>query len=184
MIRSLRAYFLARALREKLLLLAFVAIGLLWWASAFSTRGGTFWRQQRATRAQLAEQNEWIRNRTAIEANATKAAAQLDATKTLNANQLATTLQQLANEAGFREHGLNGTPTTTRSGQFAIHTAVYTIRRAEWASIVRFYEALLRRSPYIAVDQFNLNAPVNAPAGNAPEQLTLALRAESVEILR
>lgn len=179
MIRTLRAFFLARALREKLLLVSFIAIGLLWWLSAFGGRAGAFWRQQRTTRAQLTEQAEWIRNKTQIEENAQSAAAKLDPTKTLNANQLATTLQQLANDAGLKSHNLNGSPTTTKSGQFAIHTANYLVRLADWESLVKFYEALQKRAPYIAVDQFSLSATPNNSA-----QLTLALRAESVEIAR
>lgn len=180
MIRSFRAFFLSRALREKLLLVAFIAIGLFWWLSSYTTRASTFWRDQRATRARLAEQAEWIRNRTKIEENAHNAAAKLDPTKTLNAIQLATALNQLANEAGLgRSAQLSGTPVTTKSGQFAIHTATYVIRGAEWEALVKFYEALQKRSPYIAIDQFNL-----AAAPNNPSQLTLSLKAESVEIVR
>jgi hypothetical protein len=179
MIRSLRAYFLSRALREKLLLVAFVAIGLLWWLSAYSTRANVFWRSYKSDSSRLAEQEQWIRNRTQIEQAMHTAAGKLDPTHTLNANQLATTLQQLANEAGLKNAQLSGTPTTTRSGQFAIHTANYLIRAAEWESLVKFYEALQQRAPYIAVDQFNLTAAANNPA-----QLTLGLRAESVEVVR
>ncbi len=51
MIRSLRAYFLGRALREKILLFAFVAIGLLWWLSAFGGRAGVWMREQKVTTA-------------------------------------------------------------------------------------------------------------------------------------
>lgn len=179
MIRSLRLYFLTRALREKLLLFAFVAIGLLWWLSAFGDRAGAFWREQRSTGARLSEQNAWIKNQTQIEKSAHDAAAKLDPAKTLNANVLATTLQQLAAETGLKNAALSGTPTTVRSGQFAIHSASYVIRNADWVSLYKFYEALQRRAPYIAVDQFNLTAAPNNAA-----QLTLALRAESVEIVR
>ena len=179
MIRSLRAYFLSRALREKLLLVAFIAIGLIWWLSAYSNRAGGFWREYRAGSLRLTEQNEWIRNRTKIEQDMHTAAGKLDSTKTLNANKLATTLQQLANEAGLKDARLSGTPSTARSGQFAIHTATYTIRAAEWENLVKFYYAVQAYAPYIAVDQFNLTAAANNPA-----QLTLSLKAESVEIVR
>jgi hypothetical protein len=179
MIKNLRAYFLGRALREKLLLFAFIAIGLLWWLSAFSNRAGAFWREQRNTGSQLKIQTEWIKNRTRIEETARVAAAKLDPTKTLNAITLPTTLQQLANDAGLKNAQLSGTPETKRSGQFALHTAGYVIRGADWESLVRFYEALQQRAPYIAVDQFNLTAAPNNPA-----QLTLSLRAESVEIVQ
>lgn len=177
--RTLRAYFLGRALREKLLLFAFIAIGLLWWLSSYTARASSFWGQQRKTRSQLAEQALWIKNRTRIEETARTAAAKLDPTKTLNAITLPTTLQQLANDAGLKNAQLSGTPVTNRSGQFALHTASFVIRGAEWEALVRFYEALQKHAPYIAVDQFNLSAVANNPA-----QLTLSLRAESVEIVQ
>lgn len=177
--RTLRAYFLGRALREKLLLVAFITIGLLWWLSSYSTRASMFWSEQRSTSSQLKIQTEWIKNRTRIEETARAAAAKLDPAKTLNAITLPTTLQQLANDAGLKNAQLSGTPVTTRSGQFALHTAGYIIRGADWEGLVRFYEALQQRAPYIAVDQFNLTAAPNNPA-----QLTLSLRAESVEIVQ
>ena len=45
MIRTLRALFLARLLREKLLLVAFAVLGVAMWFSGFSDRAGVFWRE-------------------------------------------------------------------------------------------------------------------------------------------
>src|SRR3954454_18608883 len=102
MIRSFRAFFLSRALREKLLLVAFVGIGVAWWGSAFSTRMGKFWRDKRTTTVRLAEQAQWIKSKSIIEEAARKTAASLDPTKTLNSNQLITTVAQLASDAGLK----------------------------------------------------------------------------------
>lgn len=179
MIRSLRAFFLARALREKLLLVAFVVIGMLWWLSAYGSRTGAFWREQRATTSRLKEQTQWIKNKTKVEENAQRAAAKLDRTKTLNANQLVTRIEQRAKDVGLRNYGLSGQTTTTRRDQFAIHTATFRINAAEWEALVKFYEALQQDAPYIAVDQFNLTAATNNPA-----QLSLGIRATSVEIMQ
>lgn len=183
MIRSVRAYFLSRALREKLLLVAFIAIGVLWWLSAFATRGGVFWRDQRLTTSRLAEQAQWIKSRTLIEETAKKTASQLDPTRTLNGNQLVTTVSQLANEAGLKSIQTNGGIVTTTSGQFAVHSQEFTIRSIDgasgWEALKKFYEALQKRSPYIAMERFTLLAS----AGN-PAQLTLVLKVASVEITR
>lgn len=179
MIRTLRAFFLSRALREKLLLVAFVAIGLAWWGSTYTTRASTFWREQRATTSRLGEQQEWIRNKTRIEESAQRAAGQLDSTKTLNANQLVAAMQQIANDTGLKNFSLSGQPQTQPGTQFALHTANFVASRADWESIQKFYGALQQRAPYIAVDQFNLSSNPNNQA-----QLTLGLRVESVEIVR
>jgi hypothetical protein len=179
MIRNFRAYFLSRALREKLLLVAFVAIGAGWWGSAFATRMGNFWREKRTITARLAEQTQWIKSRTVIEEAAQKTAASLDPTKTLNANQLITTVAQLATEAGLKSASTTGVGTTTRSGQFAIHSAEYAIRNADWETLTKFYMALQLRSPYIGVERFTLNATPNNDA-----QLNLVLRVVSFEIVQ
>jgi hypothetical protein len=176
MIQVARVFFLSRALREKLLLLAFVGIGALWWFSAFGKRAGAFWREQRITTARLAEQAQWIKNRANIESTAQKTAERLDPARTLNGNQLVTTVAELAKEAGLR-NTVSGTPTTEKSGQFAVHTAEYNINQADWDQLKPFYEALQKRSPYISVERFVLSAAANNPA-----QLTLNLKVVSVEI--
>jgi hypothetical protein len=175
MMRAIRHYFLTRALREKLLLMAFLAIGVLWWLSAFGRHAGAFLREARTTTARLATQALWIRNQPAIEAAAKKTAERLDPAKTLNGNQLVTTVDQLAKEAGLR-NGVGLTPTTQKSGQFAVHTAEYNITNAGWDQLRAFYDALQQRSPYISIERFILSSGAN------PAVLTLNLKIVSVEI--
>jgi len=179
MIRNLRAFFLSRALREKLLLVAFIAIGVLWWASAFSTRMGRFWREQRLTTAGLAEQTQWLNNRNLIEETAKKTASRLDSTKTLNGNQLVTTVSQLANEAGLKNTQTSGSMVSKTEGQFAVHSQEFVIRNVEWPDLKKFYEALQRQSPYIAMERFTLLGPPS----NSPQHI-LTLKVTSVEITR
>ncbi|MEX2045492.1 MAG: hypothetical protein WD941_09080, partial [Opitutus sp.] len=180
MILTLRAMFLGRALREKLLVFAFVAIGLLWWGSAFAGRTVQFNREQRTTTSRLNEQQMWIDNRAFIEANARETAGRLDPARTLNANQLAAAIAQLANEAGLGANASSGGLNTQVIGQFAMHSLVYTIRNVDWEkSLRKFYVGLQQRAPYVAIEQF---AVVAAP--NNPAQLTVQMRVVSFEIVR
>jgi hypothetical protein len=179
MIRTARAFFLSRALREKLLMVVFIAIGALWWGSSYSARAATFWREQRTTTLRLKEHAEWIKNRTVIEETAAKTASRLEATKTLNGNQLVTTVGQLASDAGVKNIQTSGSTVTTTSGQFAVHSQEFTIRNVEWDTLSKFYEALQRKSPYISLERFNL---ISVP--NNAAQLTLTLKVTSVEIAR
>jgi hypothetical protein len=179
MIRTLRAYFLSRALREKILLVAFVAIGVMWWASSLSARGMSFWTDQRSTTISLAEQDGWIQRQNMIEESAKKTAARLDPTKTLNSNQLVTTVSQMANDAGLKKTQTAGTATTTPAGQFAVHSQEYIIREAEWADLIKFYESLQGRAPYITMERFILEG-----MPNNTNQHTLRLKVTSVEITR
>jgi hypothetical protein len=179
MIRRARISFLTRALREKLLLLAFIGIAVVWWGSSFLTRGAGFWRDQRTTTQQLTLQREWIKNRATIEDTAKKTASSLDPARTLNANQLVTTVIQLANEAGLKGAQTSGGTTSTTSGQLALHSQEFVLRNIEWDALTKFNQALEQRSPYIAMERFTL---VAAPPNGA--QLTLNLKVTSVEITR
>ncbi len=175
--RALRAFFLGRLLREKVLLVLFIALGALMWASNYSKRATRDWRAVRAVTAELAEQREWLRNRVEIEEASVRAVQDLDPSRTLDDTRLVGELNALA-----REHNLNftnDTPHTERSGQFAVHTVQITLARADWNALRRFYEAIARRSPYIGIEQFALRAEPSNPAN-----LTAALRVSSVEIVR
>lgn len=178
MIRTLRALFLARLFREKLLLAAFAALGLAWWLSAIGTRTKAFTQQTRRTTSALKEQQQWLDNRKGIEASAQKAAAQLDPAKTLDGPRLVAAVGNLAREAGLRNTS-GGSPTQITNGQFSIHTLDYTVNRSDWTALRKFYESLQQRSPYIGIERFTLNAdPAN------PALLSLGLRVSSVEITR
>jgi hypothetical protein len=179
MIRTLRAFFLGRLLREKLLLVAFAAIGLLWWASAFSTRAGRFTQERRRTTAALAEQQQWLDHRLVIEAAAQKAAAQLKPELTLDGTRLLADVSSIAREAGLRNVSGGSLTTKQSNGQFSIHTLDYTVNRSDWNLLRKFYESLQKRTPYIGIEHFQLTAD-----GVNPAQLSLSLRVSSVEITR
>jgi len=177
MIRSLRLFFLTRALREKLLLLAFLGIGVLWWFSAANRRAAVFWREQRATGSQLAVQGQWLKNKAMIEQTAQKTAGRFSPAKTLNGNQLITAVTTIASEVGLKD--VTGSPSTvTPSGKFMIHSAEFTIRKVNFDAVRKLDDALQGRAPYLAVERFVL-----APLPANPADLTASLRVVSVEIV-
>lgn len=175
--RTLKAFFIGRLLREKLMLVAFVALGVAMWLSNFAQRANRSWQAQRALTSDLAEQAQWLASQAAIETGATQAVQNLDPAKTLDETRLVADLSALA-----REHNLrftNDTPQTERSRQFAVHTVQVNLSRVEWEPLKRFYLALTSRSPYLGIEQFALSADRANPA-----QLNAQLRVSSVEIVR
>ncbi|MBC7365337.1 MAG: hypothetical protein H7343_00775 [Undibacterium sp.] len=177
MIRTLRALFLARLLREKLLLVAFAVLGVAMWFSGFSKRAGAFWREQRSTTTALAEQKQWLNNRVSIDESAQKAAGRLDAAQTLDPLRLYAEVDKLAAAAGLASRNL-GEQRDVIGEQFSIHSLQVTVNKAEWEPLKKFYLSVQARSPYISIEQFALQAP---PAGSP---LTAILRVSSVEVLR
>ena len=176
MIRSLRTFFLSRLLREKMLLLAFLGIGTLWWLSAFATRAARSSRNQQATTLALAIQQQWLNNRGSIEASAQQAASRLDPAQTRNSTRLFTEVSNLTNASGFRNAVINPQPVAT-IGQFSIHTLNFTVNNVDWESLKKFYLGLQAKAPYVGIDQFSLNNP-----GNGTH--TLGMRISSVEVSR
>src|SRR5215218_510986 len=142
--RALKAFFLTRLLREKLMLVLFVALGAVMWLANFSGRGSRAWVEYRTTRNELAQQHQWLTSRDAIEAAAVQAVKNLDPAQTLDDTRLVGELQTLA-----REHSLkfnNDAPQTERTSNFAVHTVQVTMPRADWEVLYSFYVAVAKRS--------------------------------------
>jgi hypothetical protein len=184
MIRSLRAFFLGRPLREKILLIAFTGIGMLIWASSYSDRARRFWRTKNATTAELKSQDLVLKNSTKIESAAQKAAAQLDPAQTLDGVRLYSAVQELARETGIKTLTNVTTPPDQTTGQFSIHSLSFTVvvggSQQEWLTLEKFYAALRNKAPYIGIEQFQLGSRGAPPQ----QQHMLQLKVSAVEIVR
>ncbi|MBL9188194.1 MAG: hypothetical protein JNK23_11985 [Opitutaceae bacterium] len=179
MIPALRLYFLTRRAREKYLLLAFLLIGVLWWLSAFGTRAGAFWREQRSTGTTLAEQKLWLDQRETVQKSVQASAAQLEPGKTLDRAQLLDAVNQAAHEAGLRNNYGSSAATSEKSGDFTVHSVDYQVNGADFVMLQQFYLNLQKRAPYIGIERFGLSAT----RGNE-SKLTLQLRVTAVELPR
>lgn len=173
---ALQAYFLSRLLREKLLLVTIMLLAALALLSNFSGRVAGAGRAGRATAVALADQQQWLANRATIEASAGQAVKNLDPARTLDDTQLVGELNALARAQGLKF--TSDTPRTERTGQFAVHSVQFNLLKMDWESLKRFYLELTKRSPYISLEQFSLQAErANANLLNA------SLKVSSVEIV-
>ena len=176
MIRTLRAFFLHRVLREKLLLVGFLGVAVVMWGSAFSSRASRFWRSQARTTAELKEQDKWLALRPQIEALTHDAAAKMDPAKTLDQTAFVVEVRRLATEAGVKFS--SGAVKPDQSvGQFSINLLQLNITNTEWHAFAVFYQRLQERAPYMAVRDIAL-----MPARGSPTQVTANLTIASFEI--
>lgn len=178
MIRSLRLFFLSRLLREKILLVAFALLGVAIWMSSLSTRLGQFRTAANTATAELETQAMWLGSQASIEAEAAKAAAQLDPARTLDSNDLYAEITSLVGAAGIPPTSLvnpQNRPDVT-SGQFSIHTLDFTVNNVDWVPLKNFYASVLTRAPYVGVSYFDLR-----PRPNNPSQHQLMLRVSAIE---
>ncbi len=175
----MKAFFLSRLFREKVLLTAFLVLGAATWLTSVARRGHQLWTTWRTTDTRLATQQQWLDHRAAIEKAATQAAANLDPAKTFSSTRLLGELGTIANDVGLRNNTSSEILGTERSGQFAVNTVQFALRNTDWSSLKQFYLELSKRAPYIGIEQFS--ATVNP--GN-PSLLNVVLRVSSVEIVR
>ena len=178
MMRTLRALFLDRSLRVKLLLAAVALAVAAIWISSLGGRAGRLVRAARATTGSLREQGVWLANRRDIEASAQQAAGQLDAVRTLDGTRLLAEVTAIAGEAGLTST-TSGEPKDESNGQFSIHTLQFNVTKVDWATLKGFYLALSKRSPYIGIEEFS----VQGDRAN-PSLLNASLHISSVEVSR
>jgi hypothetical protein len=157
----MKRFFLTRSTREKGLLVAFVALGAGAWMISGLGRARAVAAEWRSVTIARQEQQEWLRNQPEIEARSAQATAQLDASRTLNGTRLIGELNSLARAAGLAPE-VSG-QRTERTTQFAFHSAQVNFRRVEIAALVRFYEDVAKRSPYVGLEQVSITVDRGAP---------------------
>lgn len=172
----LKSLFLGRLLREKVLVFVFVLLGALIWLSSAGERLGTNLRGFRAAASELRTQALWLDNRAAIEKAAADAAQHLDPSKTYDATFLVAEVMAMARRSGLTVN--TEPPRTLRSPQFAVHTVQVTTRRAELASVLRFYQDLTSKAPYLGLERISVQGDRTAPG-----TLNITIQIASVELL-
>jgi hypothetical protein len=175
----MKAFFLSRALREKLMLLGLVAIAAAMWLSTVSTRVRLLWIEARGTSAELSTQSRWLGERAQIEADAKAAIEHLDPARTFDSVRLQAELNDVARSVGISKETSIDDTQVNPGPQFSLNSVRFVIRNAEYGSLVKFYEELSKRAPYIGIEEFS----IIANRAN-PSQLTASLRVSSVEISR
>jgi hypothetical protein len=178
MIQTLRALFLARLLREKILLVALALVAAALWLSNLAGRTAVFVAEERHTTASLADQAKWLAKRNSVEKVAQAAAGAFKPEQTLDSTRLLAAIQDLAASSGLH-NSYTAQPEDASTGQFSVHTLQFTVNKADYTSLLAFYQALQKRAPYIGIEQFS----VIADKAN-PNSLTAAMKISSVEIAR
>jgi hypothetical protein len=175
----MKAFFLSRLLREKVLLTALLALAAAVWLVSAARRSRQLWFDWRGTSAVLTTQRQWLDNRASIEAAATQAVAHLDPTRTFSSTRLLGELSTIGDQVGVRSNVSSEILGTERTNQFAVNTVQFAVRNVDLAALLSLYDELDKRSPYVGIEQFSL--AIN-PAN--PRLLSATLRVSSVEIVR
>jgi len=172
----MKAFFLSRLLREKILLVVFTLLGAAIWLSGVGERVAAQVRAIRVTSTDLDVQQRWLLQRDRIEKEATLAVEHLDPSRSFDSVRLQGELNTLARSAGLSNYDVSDSR-TVRSSQFAVHSVQFSARNADLAALVTFYQSLAQRAPFLGLEQFSL-----ASNRSNPSQLSASWRVTSVEI--
>ena len=136
--------------------LAALSVGaFLWSTGAWArTRGG--WDNWQALETEAKIQSSWMAKEKEIRGAAAAAIQGLDAGHGFDEAHLVTEAVAAAKEAGLVAN--TEAPKSQKSGRFAIHSLQMSCRRADMASVVRFYENISARAPYVAISQLTLQS--------------------------
>lgn len=173
----MKAWFISRLAREKLLLLLFAGAAAVLWLSDLGERSRVAITDVRETRAVLDTQARWLSEKDRIEQAAAAAVADLDSSRTFNSLRLSAELSTLAKNSSIDQNLRSEAQPVQQTAQFSVHTVQLILNRVEWASLLSFYDELSQRAPYISIERFSLESVRNNPA-----QLNARLLVSSVEI--
>lgn len=176
MIRTLRALFLRRDLREKAAIVGLIALAVLVWGYSYAGRAGASWHAHLATANALKDQANWLARSGEIEAATRAAASQMDPAKTLDPTNLSVVVTQLATDAGVHLTSI-GASAALNSGQFSINGQRFRIDNTDWHAFAVFYQHLQEKAPYIAITELAMN-----PVRGNPSQIIATIAVASFEI--
>lgn len=171
----MKKFYNAKSLRERLLMLGFLVIGVAWWGSAVAARvrlNVVAW-QSAANDAEM--QRLWLAQEATVGERTASVARQLEAGRTMNAAQAFAEVNRLAQGMPIEM----GAQRTDRTDNFALHSLQVTFRRVDMASLLRFYEGVVARAPYLGIDQCTVSADRATPGS-----VSAVFRVYSVEAVR
>lgn len=155
----MKKFFDSRLLRERLLMLVFVAIGGVWWGSEIITRVRGNVLDWRFLKSDAADQRDILSRQASITQRTADMASRLDTGKTMNAAQAFAEVNRLAQGLPVEM----GAQRTDRTDTFSLHSLQVTFRRVDMAGLLRFYEGVMSRAPYVGIDQCTINADRATP---------------------
>ena len=165
-------FYNTKLLRERVLMLVFLGIGVLWWGPALAGRIRQNVQAWRSTVQEGELQREWLGRGTSIGERTALVTKKLDPARMMNAAQAYGEVSRLA--AGLPLE--MGAQRSERTDNFALHSLQVTFRRTDMTALLRFYEGVVARSPYLGVEQCTISVERATPG-----QLNAVFRIYSVE---
>jgi hypothetical protein len=152
----MKHFFFSLKPRERLMGLAALLVAALLWSTGAWARVQGSWDEWQALEEDAIVQKSWIAKEREVR-NATAVAVQgLDSGHGYDQAKLVAEAINATNEAGLSAN--TESPKTTKAGKFAVHSLQLSCRKADLASVLRFYESVKSRAPYLAIGNLTMTA--------------------------
>ena len=142
---------------ERILALFCAAIVAGFWCTNVVGRVSDGWAEWQSNEGLAAGQKTWSDREREIRNAAATAVQGLDAGHGYDEAKLVAEAVNAAKEAGLNP-STESPKTPQKAGKFMIHSLPMSCRRADVASVLRFYESVKVRAPYLAIAQLSLAA--------------------------
>ena len=150
----MKHFFFSLKPRERFMALAALLVAALLWSTSAWTRVRGGWDDWRALEVTALDQKAWLAKQTEVR-NATALAVQgLDSGHGYDQAKLVAEAVNATKEAGLNAN--TESPKTSKAGKFAIHSLQMSCRKADLASVLRFYESVKSRAPYLAIGNLSM----------------------------
>jgi len=166
----MKHFFFSLKPRERYMALAALLVAALLWSTGAWSRVRAGWDDWRALEESALVQKSWLAKEREVR-NATALAVQgLDSGRGYDQAKLVAEAVNATKEAGLSAN--TESPKTTKGGKFAIHSLQMSCRKADLASVLRFYESVKSRAPYLAIGNLSMTAD-RGSAGTVTFKATL-----------
>jgi hypothetical protein len=172
----MKHFFFSLQTRERVMALLALVIGAIIWSTASWSRVNSGWDAWRSLESENQIQQTWIKNEPTIRQNAAKAIQGLEAGKGYNESQLVAEVIAATKEVGL--NATTETPKTQKAGKFALHTMQLSCRKVDMATVVKFYENISPRAPYLSINSLTLQSD----RGNSGT-VTMTVQMSAIELL-
>jgi hypothetical protein len=161
----MKRFFYSLKPSERILALLLIATAAGFWCVNIIGRVSDGWAEYQTKAEDAAAQKTWSAREREIRNAAANAIQGLDAGHGYDEAKLVAEAVNAAKEAGLNPNS-ESPKTPQKAGKFVIHSLQMSCRRADIANVLRFYESVKVRAPYLAIAQLSLQAD-RGPAGSA-----------------
>ncbi|MEO0040076.1 MAG: hypothetical protein RIS38_1024 [Verrucomicrobiota bacterium] len=152
----MKHFFFSLKPRERLMALAALLVAAALWSTSAWGRAREGWDAWQALEGLAQAQKATLAKEREVRADTAQAVQGLDSGHGFDQARLVAEAVNTTRAAGLNPN--TESPKTTKSGKFAVHSLQLSCRKADMAGILRFYESVRTRAPYLALSQVSMTA--------------------------